>query len=106
MDEFGYDYGCKTVGDGITKYNIPNDWCADFIACDGAYPIVCIQVDQIRNNFALMNLKLRMVENQDEECAGCMIIKDKKTIAFKVEYMSDLIKAVETEKNTGDGSVC
>ena len=30
MDEFGCDYECKTVGESITKYNIPDDWCAEF----------------------------------------------------------------------------
>lgn len=30
MDEFGCDYECRTVGESIIKYNIPNDWCAEF----------------------------------------------------------------------------
>ena len=34
MDEFGCDYMCKTVGEGLAKYNIPGDWCAEFDACD------------------------------------------------------------------------
>ena len=25
MDEFGCDYECRTVGESIIKYNIPND---------------------------------------------------------------------------------
>ena len=96
MDEFGCDYECKTVGESITKYNIPNDWCAEFDAYDGIYPIVVIQVDQIRKAPAMMDLKLRMIENPDDEYAGCMVLTEKKTIAFKVDYMSDLIKAMET----------
>ena len=96
MDEFGCDYECKTVGESITKYNIPNDWCAEFDAYDGIYPIVVIQVDQIRKAPAMMDLKLRMIENPDDEYAGCMVLADKQTIAFKVDYMSDLIKAMET----------
>ena len=96
MDEFGCDYECRTVGESITKYNIPDDWCAEFDAYDGAYPIIVIQVDQIRKAPAMMDLKLRMIENPDDEYAGCMVLKEKQTIAFKVDYMSDLIKAMET----------
>ena len=96
MDEFGCDYECRTVGESITKYNIPDDWCAEFDAYDGAYPIIVIQVDQIRKAPAMMDLKLRMIENPDDEYAGCMVLKEKQTIAFKVDYMSDLVKAMET----------
>ena len=97
MDEFGCDYACKTVGESITKYNTPNDWCAEFDAHDGIYPIVCIQVDQIRRSPAMMDLKLKAVKNEDDEYAGCMVLTDQKTIAFKVDYMSDLTKAIGTE---------
>lgn len=96
MDEFGCDYECKTVGESITKYNIPDDWCAEFDAYDGVYPIVCIQIDQIRESPAMMDLKLRIVENPDDEYAGCIVLAEKKTIAFKVNYMSDLTKAMES----------
>ena len=96
MDEFGCDYECKTVGESITKYNIPDDWCAEFDAYDGVYPIVCIQVDQIRESPAMMDLKLKIVDNPDDEYAGCMVLAEKKTIAFKVNYMSDLTKAMES----------
>ena len=96
MDEFGCDYECKTVGESITKYNIPDDWCAEFDAYDGVYPIVCIQIDQIRESPAMMDLKLRIVENPDDEYAGCMVLAEKKTIAFKVNYMRDLTKAMES----------
>lgn len=96
MDEFGCDYGCRTVGESITKYNIPDDWCAEFDACDDVYPIVCIQVDQIRKAPAMMDLKLRIVEDEDDEYAGCMVFTERKTIAFKVDYMSNLVKAMET----------
>ena len=96
MDEFGCDYECKTVGESLVKYDIPDDWCAEFDAYDGVYPIVVIQVEQIRKASAMMDLKLRMIENPDDEYAGCMVLTDKQTIAFKVDYMSDLIKAMET----------
>ena len=97
MDAFGCDYECRTVGEGITKYNIPDDWLADFDACDGAYPIICMPVNHIRKSSAMMNLKLRIVENPYDEYAGCIILTDRKTIAFKVDYLSDLIKAMETK---------
>ena len=96
MDEFGCDYECKTVGESITKYNIPDVWCAEFDAYDGVYPIIVIQVDKIRKTPAMMDLKLRMIENPDDEYAGCMILENKKTIAFKVDFMSDLVKAMQT----------
>ena len=99
MDEFGCDYSCKTVGESITKYNIPNDWCAEFDAYDDAYPIVCIQVEQIRKSSEMMALKLRIVENGDDEYAGCIVLADQKMIAFKVDYMIDLVKAMNTERS-------
>lgn len=93
MDEFGCDYMCRTVGEGLDKYNIPNNWCAEFEAFDGIYPIVCIQVEQVRKSPALMDVKLRIIENPDAEFAGCMVLVDRKTIAFKMNYMSDFTKA-------------
>ena len=97
MDEFGCDYECRTVGESITKYNIPDDWCAEFDAYDGVYPIVCIQVDQIRQAPAMMDLKLRIVENKNDEYAGCIVLAEQKTIAFKVDSMSALVRAIEKE---------
>ena len=97
MDEFVCDYECRTVGESITKYSIPNDWRAEFDAYDKIYPILCFRVEQIREAPAVMDLKLRIVENEDEEYAGCMVIAEKKTIAFKVDYMSDLVKALKAE---------
>ena len=98
MDVFGCDYACRTVGESITKYNIPDDWCAEFDAHDGAYPIICVQVNQIQKNPAMMALKLRVVENESNAYAGCMVLKEKKTIAFKIDYMSDLVKTMEHEE--------
>lgn len=97
MDEFSCDYECRTVGESITKHNIPDDWYADFDACDGAYPIVCMRVDQIRKIPAMMDLKLRIVENEDDEYAGCVVRKNRKTITFKVDYMHELVKAINAE---------
>lgn len=97
MDAFGCDYECRTVGESIAKYNIPDDWFAEFDTYDNVYPIICIQVDQIWKTPAIMDLKLRVVENKDNEYAGCMVLTDQKTIAFKVDYMSDLVKAMEVE---------
>ena len=97
MNAIGCDYECRTVGESIAKFNIPDDWCAELDAYDDVYPIICIQVDQIRKTPAIMDLKLRVVENEDDEYAGCMVLTDQKTIAFKVDYMSDLIKAMEAE---------
>ncbi len=54
------------------------------------------KVDQIRRAPSMMDLKLRMIENPDDEYAGCMILENKKTIAFKVDFMSDLVKAMQT----------
>lgn len=97
MDEFGCDYGCRTVGESILKYNIPDDWCAEFDAYDDIYPIVNIQVEQIRKSSNMMALKIRIVENEKNEYAGCMVLAAQKTIAFKVDYMCDLVKAINTE---------
>lgn len=96
MDEFGCDYACRTVGESITKYNISNDWCAEFDACNGIYPLICIQVEHIRKTPALIELKLRVVENEDEEYAGCIVLTKKKTIAFKIDFIDNLIKAMQT----------
>ena len=94
MDEFGCDYECRTVGESITKYSILNDWCAEFDVYDDVYPLVCMQVEQIRKTPSLMDLKLRIVENEDEEYAGCMVLTNQKIIAFKVGCMSDLADAL------------
>ncbi len=94
MDEFGCDYECKTVGESIIKYTIPDSWCAEFIAYDDAYPVVCIPVEQIRKSSNMLALNLRLVENENDEYAGCMVLTDRKTIAFKIDYMRDLIEAL------------
>lgn len=95
MVEFGCDYGCGTVGEGIIKYNIPDDWCAEFDACDGVCSVIVIQVDTIRGAPAMMALKLRNVENPDDEYAGCVVFTGRKTIVFKVDSWRDLVKAME-----------
>ena len=95
MDIFDCDYECKTVGEGIIKHKIPDDWNAEFDAYDAVYPIICIKAEQIRKVPAIMDLKLRVVENEDDEYAGCMVLTKQKTIAFKIDYMSDLIRAIE-----------
>ena len=97
MDEFGCDYACRTVGESITKYNVPGAWCAEFEAYDDVYPVVSIPVGQIRKSPNMMALKLRVVENEDEEYAGCMVLTDQKIIAFKVDRMNDLVKAMNTK---------
>ena len=95
MDESGCDFACETVGESIVKYNIPDNWCAELDAYDDVYPIIVIQVDKIRKAPAMMDLKLRIIEHSDDEYAGCMVFTEKKTIVFKVVYMSDLVKAME-----------
>lgn len=96
MDEFDCDYECRTVGESIVKYNIPDEWCAEFDVHDDVYPIICMQVNHIRKVPAMMNLKLRIIENEGDEYAGCTVLTEKKTVAFKVDEMSDLVKAMET----------
>lgn len=97
MDKFGCDYECRTVGESIIKYNIPDDWCVEFEAFDDVYPIFCIQADQVRMMTAIMDLELRIVENEDEEFAGCMVLTKQKIIAFKIDHISDLIRAMGNE---------
>ena len=95
MDAFGCDYTCKTVGESIEKYQIPDNWCAEFDSWDGIWPIIRIQVGKVRNMSAIMSLKLRMIENPDEEYAGCMVLPEKKTIIFKIDNLGDFIKSME-----------
>jgi len=97
MDEFICDYSCRTVGESITKHNIPNDWCAEFDAYDGIYPIICVQVGQIRKNPSMMDLPLRIIENQDDEYASCILVSGQKTISFKINFIGDLRTAMEKE---------
>ena len=96
MDVFGCDYECRTVGEGINKYNVPDDWCAEFDAYDDIYPTIVIQVDQIRKAPAIMDIKLRSVENPDDEYAGCMVFVEKKTIAFKIDSIGNLVRIMKT----------
>ena len=103
MDEFGCDYECRTVGESIIKYNIPDDWNAEFDAYDDVYSVVRMQVDKIRKVPAIMELKLRIIENEDDEYAGCIVLTNQKIIAFKIDYMRDLAKALEKDqKNETD----
>ena len=95
MDEFGCDYECRTVGESITKYNIPDDWFAKFDVDDSFCPLISIRVDKMRNCPAMMALKLRIIENPDEEYAGCMVLEKDKAIYFKIDYMVALVKAME-----------
>ena len=96
MDRFGCDYECRTVGESIRKYNIPNDWCAEFDAYEDVFPIICIQIDEIRKAPAMMNLELRIIENKDEEYAGCIVLPQKKSIGFKVNSIASLVEAMQT----------
>ena len=97
MNEFYCDYQCRTVGEGIIKHNVAADWCAEFDVYDGVYPIFCIPVEQIREISGLMQLKLRNVENQDDEYAACVVFKDSKTISFKIDHFADLAKYLDGE---------
>ena len=95
MREFVYDYGCRTVGESITKYAIGDDWCAEFDVWEGVFPSICIQVDQILKAPAMMDLKIRVAAKENDEYPGCIVCPDNKTIAFKVDSFSDLTKAME-----------
>lgn len=97
MDIFVCDHMCWTVGEAINKYNIPDDWSAEFDAYDGVYSTIVIRVDQIRKNSAMMNVELRMIENPDDEYAGCIILRDQQTVAFKIDYLRELISALKTQ---------
>ena len=44
-----------------------------------------------------MDLKLRIVENPNDEYAGCIVLAAQKVIAFKIEGMHDLVKVLETD---------
>ena len=85
------------MGEGIIKYDIPDDWRAEFDVYDGSYPFIGFAVGEIRRIPAMMDLKLRIVENEEDELAGCMVLPEKKIIGFKIDYLDDLIKAIKTE---------
>ena len=95
VDEFICDYNCKTVGESIDKYDIPDDWCAEFDAYDDNYPTICVQVDRVHRTPAMMNLKLQIVKNTVDEYPGCMIFPRQQTISFKIDYLIDLITVIE-----------
>ena len=95
MDAFGCDYGCRTVGEGLNKYDVANDWRVEFDVYDGIYPVICISPEEIRQIPNMMALKIRVVENEDAEYAGCMVFPSERRIIFKVDYMCNLIKAME-----------
>ena len=95
MDEFGCDYACRTVGEGIEKYNVSDDWCVEFDVQDGTYPLLSVRAEEILWKKAMMTLRIRVVENENEEYAGCMVFPEEKRITFKIDYMQDLIKAMD-----------
>ena len=94
MDKFFCDYVCRTVGESITKYDIPDDWEAEFYAWEEICPAVCVPVGEIRRCSAAMDLQLRIVEDPDEEYAGCMVYANRHRIVFKIDYVSRLQKAL------------
>ena len=65
MVESGCDYCCRTVGEGIAKYDILDSWCAEFDVCDDVFPTIVMKVGQVRKNHAIMGLRLRIVDNTD-----------------------------------------
>ena len=95
LDMFGSDYDCRTVGEGLNKYDVSGDWRVEFDIYDGAYPMIGISAGEICRIPDMMALKLRVVENEDEEYAGCIVLTEKKAIAFKVDFMRDLVKAMQ-----------
>ena len=95
MDEFGCDYECRTVEEGMNKYNVCDDWWVEFDVYDDFYPLICIRPEEIRKIERMMTLKIRVVENEDEEYAGCMVFPEEKRITFKIDYMQDLIEAMK-----------
>lgn len=95
MDKLGCDYECRTVGEGIIKYAIPDDWFAKFDIYDGFYPIISIRVGKMQKYPSIMELNLRVIESPDDEYAGCMILEKDKNIFFKINYMIDFLKAIE-----------
>ena len=97
MAEFYCDFSCRTVGEGITRYQIPDSWYAEFDVYDDIYPTVMIQIAQIRKSASILGLKLRIVDNTDVEYAGCIVLPENKTIIFKVDTMNDLLEAMITE---------
>ena len=70
---------------------------AEFDAYDGSYPFIGFEVGEIRKMPAIMDLKLRIMENEDDELAGCMILPKKKIIGFKIDHLNELIKAIKAE---------
>ena len=97
MEQMICDYLCRTVGEGVIKYNIPDDWCAEFDAYDDIYPTVAIPISRLRKTSALMDLNLRMIENEEEELAGCVVMAEHKIIAFKIPYIRDFVTAMQLE---------
>ncbi|MBE6983614.1 MAG: hypothetical protein E7435_04950 [Ruminococcaceae bacterium] len=65
MDEYGCDYSCRTVGEEI--YERPR----------------------------MLTLRLRIIENEDEEFASCAVFPEEKRITFKIDRLLDLIKVME-----------
>ena len=95
MNKFVCDYDCRTVGEGITKYNIPDDWSAEFDIYDDDYPIICIPVAQIREKPAVMRLPLRNISDEDKEYASCILFPKQYAISFKIDCLNNLLKALE-----------
>lgn len=95
MDEFGCDYACRTVGEGMDKYNVAGDWRVEFDIYDGTYPLICISAEEMYERPGILTLRLRMIENEDEEYASCMVFPEEKRITFKIDRLLDLIKAME-----------
>ena len=95
MAELDYDYTIRTVGESIIKCEIPDDWYAEFEVFDNIYPIVVIQIGEIRKIPSMMNLKLRIISNPDDEYPCCVVLREKKTVLFKIDFLHDLLMAMK-----------
>ena len=83
MSKFICDYTCRTVGECIIRYNIPDDWYAEFDFYDDLCPTICVRIDLIKMNSAIMALKLKVSEKEGEEWAGCILFTEKETVSFE-----------------------
>ena len=62
------DYQARTVGDAIARHDVPDHWTCRFdIYDDNIYPYIDIPVNLVRENDALMKVRLRTIENENDD---------------------------------------
>ena len=89
------DYQARTVGDAIARHDVPDhSTCRFDIYDDNIYPYIDIPVNLVRENDALMKVRLRTIENENDELAACYIDYQAEHLILKLNGINRLLNSL------------